>query len=141
MERIMASSLQRHEPPGETSATSERPVQQLAAGTLRFDLASELEALLAEDIWRRSDRNAKTLVKDQHLHITLIALKAGARLDEHQTEGPLTIHTIKGQLRVSVQGDAFDLGMGALLKMEAGAPHAVEAVAESAFLITVGWPR
>jgi len=132
---------QRHQPPGETSGSPERPAQRLAALTLQFDLAHEIDEILHEDIWQRSDRNSKTLVKEPFLHVVLTALKAGARLDRHQTEGPVALHGLRGKVRISALGDTVELGPGRLLAIEAGVPHEAEATEESVFLITLGWPR
>jgi quercetin dioxygenase-like cupin family protein len=106
----------------------------------RFNLLEELAQLHGEESWQRGDRNAKTLLKEPQLRLTIIALKSGARLDQHETDGPVTIHTLRGNLRVTVRGDVTMLAPGQLLALEAGAPHAVEALEESAFLLTIGWP-
>jgi quercetin dioxygenase-like cupin family protein len=137
----MAIHSEHHDPPGTTSAGPERPAQRLAARALGFDLGEESRRLKTEAPWQRGDRNAKTLVKEPHLHITLTALKTGARLDQHTTAGPVTIHALSGRLRLSVEGDVLDLGPGQLLALEPGVIHEVEALEESAFLITLGWPR
>jgi quercetin dioxygenase-like cupin family protein len=108
---------------------------------LRFDLTQELDQLRQGETWQQHDRTAKTLAKEPHLRVTLVALKSGARLDEHEAEGAITIHTLSGRLRVSVPGESMDCASGALLVLERGVPHAVEALEESAFLLTVGWPR
>jgi quercetin dioxygenase-like cupin family protein len=137
----MARQSERHDPPGATSSSPERPAHQLAARALHFDLDQELTALRSEAPWQRGDRNGKTLVKEPHLHITLTALKAGARLDHHQTAGPVTIHALRGRLQLTVEGDNLELGPGHLLALEPGVTHAVTALEESAFLLTLGWPR
>ncbi len=132
---------QRHEPPGETSPSSERPAQRLDARKLQFDLPQEIDRLLREETWRQKDRDSKTLVHEPHLRVVLTALKAGARLDRHETEAPVSLHGLRGRVRLSLPDETVELTAGTLLVLEAGVPHEVEAVEESVFLITLGWPR
>src|SRR5581483_887013 len=133
----MANIEQRHQPPGQTSDSPQRPAQRLSGMALRFDLQEELDRLRREESWLRGDRNAKTLVKEPHLHVTLAILKSGARLDEHETEGPLTIHTLEGRVTVSALGERIDLSRGQIAALDAGVPHWVEATEEAAFLLTI----
>jgi quercetin dioxygenase-like cupin family protein len=41
---------------------------------------------------------------------------------------------------VRAQGRTFDLPAGSLLALDQGIPHDVEALEESAFLLTIAWP-
>lgn len=131
----------RHEPPGQTTATAQRPAQVLAAPWLSFDLNEELGRLSQEEIWARGDRNGKTLVKEPHLRLTLTLLKAGAWLGQHSTEGPVTIQVIKGRLRVLVDSERVHLSLGQIVALDARVQHDVEALEDSAMLLTIGWPR
>ena len=131
---------QRHQPPGETSPSPERPVQRLEARRLQFNLPQEIDRLLGEETWREKD-DSKGLVHEPHLHVVLTALKAGARLDRHQTEAPVSLHGLRGRVRISLPDETVELAPGSLLVLEAGVAHEVEAVEESVFLITLGWPR
>jgi len=58
---------------------------------LKFDLSDESDALQHEDGWRNTGHSAKTLVKHHDFRIVLIAMKKGARLEEHQTAGAISI--------------------------------------------------
>ena len=121
-------------------AAARRRPPTLAAPHLEFDLAQELSQLRREPAWS-SGQNAKTLVKYDDLRVVLIVLKAGGRIAGHQTEGRISIHTLQGEVRVKAQNEAFDLPAGHLLTLDHGVPHDVEAVAESAFLLTIAWRR
>jgi quercetin dioxygenase-like cupin family protein len=126
--------------PGETSPTSERDAQQLTGPALRFGLTGEAEALRGEPAWERFDRNAKTLVKDGGFRVVLTALKAGAALDEHRVTARVMVQTVRGHLRLHLSApDAvvLDLPTGHLAVLQPGITHRVEAVEESAFLLTV----
>ena len=113
--------------------------QPMAAAYLEFDLARELEQLRREPGWRNG-QNAKTLVKYDDFRVVLTALKAHARLPEHQTEGRISIQTVAGHIQLRAQGRTFDLPTGRLLALDQGLPHDVEALEESAFLLTIAWP-
>ncbi len=69
-----------------------------------------------------------------------MALESGAQLAEHQTKGRISIHTIAGHIVVRADGRTFDLPVGTLLTLDEGLPHDVEALEESAFLLTIAWP-
>ena len=106
---------------------------------LEFDIARELQQLHLEPGWQ-SGQNAKTLVKYDGLRIVLIALKAGSRIPEHHTEGQVSRQTIVGHIQVRADGRSFELRPGGLLALDQGLPHDVEALEESAFLLTIAWP-
>jgi len=114
--------------------------QAMAAPYFEFDVARELEQLRREGEWP-SGHNAKTLVKYDGLRIVLMALKPDSRIPVHHTMGQISIHTIAGHIKVHAQGRTFELRSGGLLALDRGLHHDVEAVAESAFLLTIGSPE
>jgi quercetin dioxygenase-like cupin family protein len=111
----------------------------MAAPFLEFDLKRELEQLHSEPGWG-TGQNARTLVKYDDLRVVLTALKARARLPGHQTEGRISIQIVVGHIQVRAEGRTFDLPAGSLLALDQGIPHDVEALEESAFLLTIAWP-
>lgn len=116
-----------------------RHPQPMAAPYLEFDLARELEQLHDEPEWR-TGQNGKTLVKYDDLRIVLTALKAKARIPGHRTNARISIQTVAGHIQVRAEGRTFDLPAGTLLALDRRLPHEVEAVEESAFLLTIAWP-
>ena len=114
--------------------------QPMDGAFLEFDLTRELEQLSAEPEWRNG-HNAKTLVKYDDLRVVLSALKAQARLPEHRTDGRISIQAVAGHIHVHAQGRTFDLRAGGLVALDRGLPHDVEAIEDSAFLLTIAWPR
>jgi len=108
----------------------------MAAPYLEFDIARELQQLHGEAGWQ-TGHNAKTLVKYDGLRIVLIALKARSKILEHHTEGQISIQTVVGHIEVRAQGRTFELRSGGLLALDQGLPHDVEAIEESAFLLTI----
>ena len=110
--------------------------QPMAAPYLEFDIARELQQLHGEAGWQ-TGHNAKTLGKYDGLRIVLIALKARSKILEHHTEGQISIQTVVGHIEVRAEGRTFELRSGGLLALDQGLPHDVEAVEESAFLLTI----
>ena len=113
--------------------------QSMATPYLECDLVRELDQLHREPGWS-SGQNAKTLVKYDDFRVVLTALKAHSRLPGHQADGRISIQTVAGHIQVRVEGRTFDLPSGSLLALDQGRPHEVEAVEDSAFLLTIAWP-
>lgn len=127
--------------PNEEPPHRRRHSQPLAAPYLEFDLGKELEQLRREPEWT-TGHNARTLVKYDSLRVVLIALKAHARIPEHQAEGRISIQAVQGNVLVRAEGRTFDLPAGTLLVLDQGLRHDVEAIEDSVFLLTIAWaPR
>ena len=127
------------DPPHSDSQHKRPHAPPMAAPFLEFDLKRELEQLHSEPGWD-AGQNARTLVKYDDFRVVLTALKARARLPGHQTEGRISIQTVVGHIQVRAQGRTFDLPAGSLLALDQGIPHDVEALEESALLLTIAWP-
>ena len=105
---------------------------------MSIDLAQEIEQLHTADAWQRG-RSAKRLTHFRNLRVTLFALKAGVRLGEHHNAGRVTVQTIRGRVRVTASGRTFELPPARLVVLDRNVPHDVEAVEESAFLVSVAF--
>jgi len=127
-------------PAGQTHGNPERPMHQVARALLTFDLFGEVERLRGEESWRQSMRNAKTLVKEPDLRIVLIVMRQGGRMEEHRAPGRLSIQTLTGHVRLQVLDQTIDLPAGHVLALDPDVAHDVEALDESAFLLTIAWP-
>ena len=106
-----------------------------------IDLAAELAALEREPAWTASGHNAKTLIKYPTLRVVLIAIRQGGRIPGHETEGRITIQTVSGHVRVHAADRVFDLAAGRLLALDRSVRHDVEALADSAVVLTIAWPE
>lgn len=113
---------------------------ELAGPFREFDLTAEIHRLHAETTWKNG-QNARTLLKYDDLRVVLTALKSGERIPEHTTEGRISLHVLSGQIRVKASGRTFVLRAGGLLGLDQEIPHDVEALEDSAFLLTIAWPR
>ena len=106
---------------------------------MEFDLQAEMHRLQAETTWN-TGHNARTLIKYDDLRVVLIALAAKTRMPEHKAEGRIAVHVLSGHIQVRASGRTFNLRAGGLLAIDQGVPHDVEALEESALLLTVAWP-
>ena len=106
-----------------------------------FDLSKEIAELHQEDTWLRTGRNSKTLVKQPDFRIVLIALKKGERIEEHKTVARISIQALSGHAKVHLPEVVVDLPVGHLLTLDRALQHDLEAVEESAVLLTLSWPQ
>ena len=108
---------------------------------MTFSVPDELWEMKAGEQWKSTHRGAKTLVKNDALRIVLVALSRGMRVEEHKAEGAITVSVAEGSVRFTANGEDIVLATGALLTLAGGIPHAVEALEESAFVVTVAQPH
>ena len=115
----------------------------LAEPLLRFHLAQELQELRREDSWaRETGRSSKTLAKYPDFRIVLVLMKAATHMEEHRAEARISIQVFVGKIRLHLPNqEPLELSAGELLALDCGMPHDVEAVEESAFLLTISWPK
>lgn len=88
-----------------------------------------------------NERRAETLIKTDSLRVVLVSMRQGITLHEHSAPGPITIQTLRGRFTVSVGDEERDIPAGSMIVIAAGARHAVRAVEEGTFLLTIAWPQ
>jgi quercetin dioxygenase-like cupin family protein len=113
--------------------------RELAPESVNLDLERESAALRKLDSWTQHGHSATTLFKYPDLRCVLIAVKSGGRIREHQAEGRLALHCLRGRLKVQLDGHATELRAGQVLALERCVPHEVEALEESDLLLTLAW--
>jgi quercetin dioxygenase-like cupin family protein len=104
-----------------------------------FDLVKIAAELRTADEYAREGHTAHTLLREDDLRIVVVVMKAGARMGEHRAQETAAIHGLSGHVRLHLPDEAMDVRAGHLLVLERGLHHDVEAVVESAFLLTLGW--
>ena len=85
-----------------------------------------------------SAARASTTVFGGHEHTmrqTLIALCAGAQLQEHANPGEATVHVLTGRVRLTAESSSWEGRAGDLLIVP-DAPHSLAALEDSAVLLT-----
>jgi quercetin dioxygenase-like cupin family protein len=114
----------------------------LAEPLLQIDFERELQQLRREESWQReTGRSSKTLAKYPDFRIVLILMKSGTRMRQHRAEGRISIQQLKGQVRIHLADRKVTLTTGQLLVLDCGVLHDVEALEESALLLTISWLR
>ncbi len=112
-----------------------------SAKSLDFVVQKELEALreraLRENPAGKPGTARANLVNFPDLRVTLVYAAPGARIKEHYNPGRIVVHAVAGHIRMHAAEKTFDLPLGAVLALDRAVPHDVEALEESAFLLTV----
>ncbi|MBC3909762.1 MULTISPECIES: cupin domain-containing protein [Undibacterium] len=80
---------------------------------------------------------AHALFKDEHLEVIRMNLAQGKSLPSHHVHGPLTIQCLSGEVQVELQAGTKTMRAGDLLYLAAGLPHAVLAISNTSFLVTI----
>lgn len=115
-----------------------RPDRPVRVPLLHVPLAEHVDRLRQEPTWRTKGHNAITLTKEPGLRLVLMLFGKGAKLTEHQAAGPLTFHVLSGSVAFRAGDRAETLGPGELVVLESAIRHEVEALEESACLLTLG---
>ena len=105
-----------------------------------FDLGREIADSEQKKPWK-SGIYSKTLFKNQDFRVVLISMENAANMKEHHADGTISAQVLKGQIRIGAQAKNYDLREGNLLTVGASIKHDVESVGDSAFLLTISWPR
>lgn len=120
------------------SSTQSNPLT-LTEPSAQFMLEQEAEDLIHSPQWRTGIAR-KVLVQYPDFQITLRRMKAGAHIPNHHNPGRICVQTVTGHIRMRADGMLFDLPKGAILVLDRAVTHDVEALEESAFLLTVALP-
>jgi hypothetical protein len=126
-----------------TSTTHLSRMPELAISISQFDLREEIRLLRKEESWQReTGRSSRTLVKHQDFRIVLVLMKAHTRLSEHRASARISIQTVMGRIRVRLRNENMvELPVAGLLALDSSIPYDIESLKESAFLLTISWPR
>lgn len=109
----------------------------LTGAMLTFGLSEELEELRGEEPYKRSGRSGKTLAKSGRLRLVMVAMAEGNVIGTHQAASPMTIHVLTGSIRYRANNDEHDLKAGQVLFFGPGEAHDIQALEESALLLTI----
>ena len=124
---------------GRQSSGPQRAPESKAGPFLEFDLLARVEQLRREQLGEKKIAS-KTLVKHPDFRIALTVMKAGARIEEHKAVGRISVQTVTGHIRMQVPGKLVDLPAGSMLALDRAVPHDVEAIEDSAYLLTMAMP-
>ena len=105
-------------------------------GFKQFDLNAEIERYSPEI---PSGRRSETLTKTPGLRVVLVTMRAGTELHEHVAPGPITLQPIQGRFALILADGECEAAPGTLLTLAGETRHAVRAIEDGAFLLTIGW--
>lgn len=127
--------------PGHQRAGAPRAAtfRSLADAVVEFDLPAMVARLRREPAWTTEGHAAATVLKHPDLRIVLVALRAGSVIREHRTDARISVQALTGHARLRLPDRVLDLPAGRVAALDRGIPHDVEAVEDSAFLLTLSW--
>ena len=102
------------------------------AGIAKLNLADSIAGLKRAPQWAAGDRAVEVLAKNSEMSVTLILLKRGAALKEHRARGTAALSIVSGSIRLN----GATLGAGSVAVIDREIPHALEAIEESALVLT-----
>lgn len=111
----------------------------LANGPVAFANAELIENLRREEAYGREGKTARTMLRSRALTLVLTVLRQGSSLDQHKAPGPIHVMTLEGELEFAiVDGESFILKPMQSVAVPAAQMHAVKALSDCAFIITIG---
>lgn len=87
-----------------------------------------------------ADATTSALAKTEQFEAVRLVLPSGKTIPQHAVSGQITLFCIEGSVRLHTDREIV-LGAGQWVYLERGEPHAVEAVEESALLLTIMFDR
>jgi quercetin dioxygenase-like cupin family protein len=102
-----------------------------------LDLPAALRALRAEPRTSTTGHRQIALLHHGPVRVVLFAFDAGGRLPEHHVPGWITIHVLRGALRVKTAEAVHELRAGQMLALAPEVPHDVDALEESDMVMGV----
>ncbi len=106
----------------------------------QLDLVREMLTSEQTKPWQMG-HTARTLFKKSDFRMVLISMEKGSVLKEHHADGTISVQVLKGSLRFTTQEEAHTLHANSLVALGKSIKHEVEALEESAFLLTIAWPN
>ncbi len=80
---------------------------------------------------------SRTIYRDDHVKIVLFGFSGGQELSQHTASVPAIIEILRGDARVTLDGEEKELSAGSWVYMEAKFPHAVYARTDVVMLLTM----
>lgn len=109
----------------------------LDAPLVVMELENFMSQLRNEPKWNQDDHNSLTIFKSENMRIVLIGLHEGAELKTHTANGIISVQVIEGHIKFTAEQQRVDLQKGQVLALHKNIPHAVLALKETFFLLTL----
>ena len=111
-----------------------------AGELLAFTIEHEIARAKSEPLWASHDRFAISLAKHRDVTVNVMLLRKGAHLHQHQARGSVTVQVLSGSVRFTAHGQEKILSAGMLAVVDKEISHSVQAIDESALLLTAALP-
>jgi quercetin dioxygenase-like cupin family protein len=92
---------------------------------------------IAADESDAESAGTRTLFKTAGAEVIRLVLPQGKTIAEHRAPGEIIVQGLTGRVRFEALGRTIDVENGQLFYLPAGEPHAVTAVEDSSFLLTI----
>lgn len=102
----------------------------------QFNVAEIIRAA-RNDSHMQAGRITRMLTQGPGLRIGLILMNTGAHWEEHKTESRIIVQPVEGRIRFRTRERTTIIGPGELLVLSPREPHSVEALEQTAFLLTL----
>lgn len=112
--------------------TITHPPQHAYPG-MPFDLRPEDGSL--------SEAKTFPLVKEETFEAIRMVIHKDHEMAGHLIEGAITIYCLDGRIAFTARGQTHDLRAGHWLFLQGNEPHSLRAIEDSAFLLTILFPR
>jgi quercetin dioxygenase-like cupin family protein len=113
------------------------PSDRFAGAEHALDLPAALRALRAETGPGANGHRQITLLHHGPVRLLLFAFEEGGQIPQHQAPGWVTIHVLRGVLRVQTPDRRYVLNEGELLALAPNVAYDVDAVDDSDMLLGV----
>ena len=113
-------------------------VPGIGAPVVKVCLGNAVKELQRDPAWEHG-RSSRTLAKYPDFRAVLVTMKAGTTMEEHQTEGSISVHALTGRIRLTVGSERIDIPADHVVMLYSDLPHSVEALVDSSFLLTIAW--
>jgi quercetin dioxygenase-like cupin family protein len=118
---------------------STNPVASIHSPVVSVDLGVEIARLQKENTGP-SGRSSKTLVNYPDFRVVLMVMRSNAKFAVHKSAGRISVAVLEGHVQSHILGRLVDLPAGHVLALDREVLHDVEALEESAFLLTIVLP-
>ncbi len=120
-------------------ATAQRPAGErtLDAPMVELNWKEAIASIKSESTWTESERNSITLFKSAHMRVVLIGLHQFAELKPHRANGVISVQVLEGEIEFYTQAKSCRLKPGQMICLHENMEHAVKALDESFFLLTL----
>lgn len=115
-------------------------LQRTLDGDVLVHHLKEGERMIDRTLVAQHGRSARTLVKQDPLRITIIALAPGGEMEPHSAPGPVSMQVVEGEIVFSATGRDYAAKPGEILVMAPDVEHSVRSATGGVFLLTVVHP-